>query len=172
MAKTIYNMRKAILISIVLGVSLSVAAQKKDALLKVSGEVSTPLELTASDIAAMPHITVVANDRSGNPHHYRGVTMEYVLSKAGVTLGKQLRGENLTKYVLARCADGYEVVYSLAELDSSFVFHVPIIADTADGKPLAEAKGPLRVIVPDEKKPARSCFQLTALTVRYARDEQ
>ena len=170
MAKYICIMKTTILVSIMVAVGLSVAAQKKGVLLKVSGEVTTPLELTASDIRALPHITVIANDRSGNPHHYRGVAVEDVLSKAGVTLGKQLRGENLTKYVLAQCADGYEVVYSLAELDSSFVFHVPIIADSADGKPLAEAKGPLRIIVPDEKKPARSCFQLTALTVRYARD--
>lgn len=35
-------------------------------------------------------------------------------------MGKELRGENLSKYLLVKCADDYEVLFSLAELDSSF----------------------------------------------------
>jgi len=45
-----------------------------------------------------------------------GVPVEQILDLAGVTTGKQLKGENLTKYLLVKCADGYEVLFSLAEL--------------------------------------------------------
>lgn len=151
-------------------VSVSAMAQQKPFVLQVSGEVLSPLQLSVQDIAVMPHETVHVNDKSGKPHEYRGVAVQYILAKAGVTLGKELRGENLSKYVLAKCADGYEVVYSLAELDSSFVKDIPIVADTADGKPLPDVKGPLRIIMPGDKKPARSCFQLVELVVRFAKE--
>lgn len=149
---------------------ISVMAQQKPFALKISGEAATPLQLSGQDIALMPHRTVQTNDRSGKPHEYSGVAVQYILAKAGVTTGKELRGENLSKYVLAKCADGYEVIYSLAELDSSFVRTAPIIADSVDGKPLSETKGPLRIIMPDDKKPARSCFQLVELAVHFAKD--
>ncbi|UAY56057.1 molybdopterin-dependent oxidoreductase [Arachidicoccus terrestris] len=99
---------------------------------------------------------------------YKGVYIQDMLSRAGVTMGSLLRGGNLSKYVLAVCADGYRVVYSLAELDSSFVRDLPIIACLIDGQALNSAKGPLRVIMPGDKKPARNCFQLKELIVRSA----
>lgn len=149
---------------------IQVMAQQNTFDLKVSGEVMAPLQLSVRDIAAIPHQTVQLGDRGGKLHEYSGVAIEYILAKAGVTTGKELRGENLSKYVLAKCADGYEVVYSLAELDSDFVKEVPIIADSVDGRPLPEVNGPLRIIVPGDKKPARSCFQLVELVVCFAKD--
>jgi hypothetical protein len=89
---------------------------------------------------------------------------------AGVTTGKQLRGKNLTKYMLVKCADGYEVLFSLAELDSSFTDRTVIIADESEGKPLPLEKGPFRLIVPGEKKPARCSFQVTELAIRFAKE--
>ena len=51
---------------------------------------------------------------------------------AGVTTSKKLRGENLSKYLLVKCADGYEVLFSLAEPDSSFTNRVVILADESE----------------------------------------
>jgi hypothetical protein len=45
-----------------------------------------------------------------------------------------------------------------------------IKADTKDRKPLADAVGPFRVVVPDENKPARSAFEVTHLIIRFAKD--
>lgn len=144
------------------------AQQTTGIVLKISGEVLTPLQLTLSQLKALPQHHVNAKDKKGNPHTYTGVYIQDILNKAGVTTGPQLRGENLSKYILATCADGYQVVYSLAELDSSFVAHPPIVAWHIDAAPLSASKGPLRIIMPDDKKPARSCFQLTALSVQFA----
>lgn len=117
----------------------------------------------------MPHTTVVMNDKDGNPRSYSGVPLSAILSKAGAPTDKALYGENLSKYLLVRCADGYEVLFSLAELDSVFTDREVILADSMNDKPLPEAKGPLRIIVPGEKKPARSSYQVVELTVGDAK---
>ena len=138
--------------------------------LKVSGEVTRPLQLQVADLAKMKRMTVNLKDRDGKDHPYTGVSIAEILDMAGVTTGKQLRGENLTKYMLVKCADGYEVVFSLAELDSSFTDRTVILADSSEGKPLPSGKGPFRLVVPGEKKPARSSFQVTDVVIRFAKE--
>ena len=139
-------------------------------MIKVDGEVTKPLQLNAADLAKMNRTTVILKDRDGNDHNYTGVPVEAILNMAGVTTGKQLKGENLTKYMLVKCADGYEVLFSLAELDSSFTDRTVIIADESDGHPLPSGKGPFRLIVPGEKKPARSSFQVMELLIKFAKE--
>jgi DMSO/TMAO reductase YedYZ molybdopterin-dependent catalytic subunit len=137
---------------------------------KVTGEVTRPLTLTATDITALPRTEVTANDKQGTAHRYSGVALAELFNQAGVTTGRQLRGDNLAKFVLVKCADNYQVVFSLAELDSSFTDRVVILADMMDGKPLAAGVGPFRVVVPGEKKPARSCFQVTEIEIKSAKE--
>jgi hypothetical protein len=48
----------------------------------------------------------------------------------------------MATYVLAEAADGYRVLYSLAELDSDFQDAEVIVADTMNGSPLGEKQGP------------------------------
>jgi arsenic resistance protein ArsH len=143
---------------------------QQTATVKVIGEVTTPLTLTASDLAAMPQTLDSARDKQGVMHLYSGVAIADILNKAGVTTGKQLRGKNMAKYLLVSCADGYQVVFSLAELDSTITDRVVILADREEGKPLAAGVGPFKLIVPGEKRPARNCFQVTTLTVGVAKE--
>jgi hypothetical protein len=59
-------------------------------------------------------------DKEGKLHSYAGVPIQEVLAMAKVPSGKELHGkENLSKYVLVKSADGYQVLFSLAELDAS-----------------------------------------------------
>lgn len=89
----------------------------------------------------MNKISVSLTDRDGKKHSYTGVLVLDILNHAGVTTGKQLRGENLTKYVMVKCADGYEVLFSLAELDTAFTNNMIILANELEGKPLRLVKG-------------------------------
>jgi DMSO/TMAO reductase YedYZ molybdopterin-dependent catalytic subunit len=164
------SMKKYIAVIVSLLFSATIFAQSGPFVLKVSGEVTTPLALSLQDIAAMPHHTDSVKDKSGILQQYSGVTIQDILKKAGVTVGKELRGENLAKYVVAKCADGYQVLYSLAELDSSFSNKPAMIADAVNNNPLPENKGPLRVIISTDKIPARNCFQVTELIVHYAKE--
>jgi DMSO/TMAO reductase YedYZ molybdopterin-dependent catalytic subunit len=144
-------------------------AQTKQATVKISGEVTAPLTIGEADLQKFEQTKVVRKDRDGNDHTYSGVVLATLLQKAGATLGKDLRGENLTKYVLIDAADGYQVVFALAELDKDFTDRTIILADQMDGKPLPVADGPFRIIVQDEKKPARCMKQVTAMRVMFAK---
>jgi len=152
--------------------STTLWAQKasKEAAVKVEGEVLKTLSLTLSDFAKLPHVEATMKDRDGQLQHYSGVPVFELLKLAGVTLGKELKGENLTKYMLVRSSDGYEVVFSLAELDPAFANRVIILADRKDGKPLADGVGPFRLVVPDENRPARSVLEVSNLIVRFAKE--
>ena len=86
-----------------------------------------------------------------------------ILKLAGAPLGKELRGGNLAVFVVAEAADGYRVVYSLAEFDSGFRDATILVADKKDGKALATEEGPLRIVVPGEKRQGCWTRQLTAL---------
>jgi DMSO/TMAO reductase YedYZ molybdopterin-dependent catalytic subunit len=158
-------------ILLLLCISNALNAQDTSSFIKVGGEVTHPLQLSAADLLKMKRSTVTARDRNGKAYRYTGVPVSEILARAGVTTGKQLRGENLAKYMLVKCADGYEVLFSLAELDTSFTDRVVILADESEGKPLPAGKGPFRLIVPQEKKPARNCFQVTAFVIGFGRDE-
>src|SRR5689334_16493442 len=109
---------------------------------KIGGEVTHPLTLNAADLAKVKRVTATLKDRDGKDHTYTGVPMVDLLNLAGATMGSQLRGENLSKYMLAKCADGYEVIFSLAEVDTVFSDRLLIIADELDGKPLPAGRGP------------------------------
>src|ERR1700731_4191266 len=117
--------------------------------LKISGAVSTPLVLTLADLKNMPRkkLTVV-NPHDKKTEAYDGVLLEELLRKAGVPQREGLRGPSMATYVLAEAADGYRVVFSLAELDSGIVDSEVIVADAMDGSPLGDKVGPFRLVAP------------------------
>jgi DMSO/TMAO reductase YedYZ molybdopterin-dependent catalytic subunit len=90
-----------------------------------------------------------------------------ILDSAGVTLGKNLRGKNLTKYVFVKAADGYEVIFSLPEIDPEFTDDVILLAYQVDGKSLTANEGPFRLVVPKDKKHARWIRQISSIKVMY-----
>lgn len=148
---------------------LTKAQAEKTATIKVTGEVTTPLNISEADLQNFKQTTVVRKDRDGNDHTYSGVVLADILQKAGVTLGSELKGENLTKYLLVEASDGYQVVFALPELDKTYTDRAIILADRIDGKPLLPADGPFRIIVQDEKKPARCIKQVTSLKIAFAK---
>jgi len=141
----------------------------KQATVKVSGEVTTPLQLNLADMEQFKQTEVVRKDKDGKDHTYSGVILSDILKKAGVTLGKDLKGGNLTKFVSVEASDGYQVIFALAELDKDFTDRTIILATQIDGKPLAQGDGPFRIIVKDEKKPARCIKMVTGIRVQFAK---
>ena len=133
---------------------------------KVSGAVTTPLDLTVADLKAMPRKTLrVDNAHSKKTEVYEGVLVEDLLQKAGVPQGEQLRGQAMATYVLVEAADNYRVVFALEEFNSSFMDSEIIVADTLDGAPIPGALGPFRLVAPHEKRPARWVEMVKSLTV-------
>ena len=148
---------------------LKAQTSTKQVSVKVTGEVVTPLELKLADMQQFKQTEVVRKDKDNKEHSYSGVMLSDILQKAGVTQGKDLRGKNLTKLVSVDASDGYQVIFALAELDKDFTDRNIILATQVDGKPLAQGDGPFRIIVQDEKKPARCIKMVTGIKVRFAK---
>src|SRR5215831_3887322 len=142
----------------------ALAAQEPQPNIQVTGAVKQPLTLTVDDLAKMPRASVHTKS-NGMETVYDGVWLHEVLKKAGVPQGSELRGKALTTYVLAEAQDGYQVVFSLAELDPSFIDNEILLADTANGKPMFGAQGRFRLIASKDKPGARSVRMLTRLDV-------
>src|SRR5262245_20884250 len=87
------------------------------ATLTLAGDVRSPLVLKAGDIRAMPRTRVETKNEEGRSIAYEGVLISEILTRAGVPLGRDLRGNALATYVSFIASDGYQVVFSLAELD-------------------------------------------------------
>ena len=133
--------------------------------LTVAGDVRTPLSLKPEELKAMPRTRVQVKDDDGRMVTYEGVLVGELLKRAGATVGTELRGNAMTTYVAARAGDGYQVVFSLAELDPAMAANEVIVADMVDGKPLFAYQGPLRIVAPKDSRPARSIRMLERLEV-------
>ena len=158
------------LVSIEVGASLTYAQEKQSAPpeLTISGEVARPLKLTPTDFAKLPHVKVTTKDTDGKTVTFDGVALVQLLQSAGVEFGEKLRGKNLALFLVVEAADGYKAVYALPELDPAFNDRTILLAETRDGKPLADPEGHWRVVVPDEKRHGRWVRQVVSLTVRRA----
>ncbi len=128
-----------------------------------------PVTLSQSDLSKMPR-KMVKTAEHGTEATYEGVLLHDVLARPGVPFGKDLRGKAMSSYVLATGRDGYAVVYSLTEFDPNFQDSDIIVADTRDGKPLDTEEGPLRMVVPHDKRPARSVRMLERIDVVQLRN--
>jgi DMSO/TMAO reductase YedYZ molybdopterin-dependent catalytic subunit len=134
--------------------------------LEIGGAVTTPLDLTVADLKKLPRKTLtVVNPHDKKTEVFEGVTLEELLRRAGAPQGESLRGAAMATYVLAEAADGYRVVFSLPELDPGVLESEVIVADTMDGAPLGPGQGPLRIVAPHDKRPARWIRMLKSITV-------
>jgi hypothetical protein len=133
--------------------------------LKITGAIPAPMTLEAADLAAMPRQSVTLTEPDGSKDEYEGVPVIELLKKAGAPSGSKLRGKALTIYVVAKAHDGYQVLYSLAELDPSLTSGRFIVADKRNGKPLFDYQGPLRIVAGSDKEAARSIRMLEELEI-------
>jgi hypothetical protein len=123
---------------------------------------------TLATLLQYPQTTVTIHDHHTNADEtYSGVPLIDLLAKLGVPHGADLKGKALGTYVVATGSDGYKSVVALGELDPEFHPGVVLIADTMDGKPLDKA-GPFRLVVTEDKRPARSVRNLVKVEVRTA----
>jgi DMSO/TMAO reductase YedYZ molybdopterin-dependent catalytic subunit len=160
-------MRRIAFASVVLALALEFvpAAQAQQApAVSVTGAVKQPLTLTAADLATMPRATAVT-DNNGIQTKYEGVWLSDVLKKAGVPMGSGMRGAALATYVVASASDGYQVVFSLGELDPEMTDGQVLLADKANDKPLFGENGAFRLVIPKDKRGARSVRLLEKIEV-------
>jgi ABC-type transport system substrate-binding protein len=96
---------------------------------------------------------------------FEGVAVKTVLEKAGIAFGEGMRGKRLASCLLVEAADGYKVVIALPEMDPGFTDKQVVLAFLKDGKAMDSKEGPYRIVIPDEKRPARWIRQVTGLKI-------
>jgi DMSO/TMAO reductase YedYZ molybdopterin-dependent catalytic subunit len=138
-----------------------------DVLVTVTGETGSPLRLTAADLAKLPRRTVHVADHGKNAT-FEGTPLADVLKLVGAPLGENLRKDKLLLVLVVDARDGYHAAFSLPEIDPEFTDREILLADKKDQKPLSAEEGPLRVVVPGEKKGARWVRQVSALRIERA----
>ncbi len=145
-------------------------ASDRDGLLVIAYPYHERTVFKFPDLKTMPRTSArVHNSHTNEDETYAGIPLADVLAKVGAPLGAELHGESLTSYIVATGSDGYEAVLSLAEVDPSFHPGEVIVADTMDGKPLDAHSGPLKLVVTEDKRPARSVRNLVTIELKSIR---
>ena len=140
-------------------------APAQDWSLTISGEVTHSLTLHGKEFISLPHSKIHIADTKGVTSEYEGVSLLYLLQKAGTPLGDSVEGKNLTWYVQAEATDGYKVIFALPEIDSSFTKNSILIADKKNGGSLDTSALPLMIVVPHEQRHGRWIRHLSDLRV-------
>jgi len=100
--------------------ALAPAAEAAETLLTISQKGSVLGTFSLAALEATGAVAVTVEDDSGQSSEYTGVPIAQLLESVGVSLGKSVRGERLSEFVMVRAADGYRVLFSLAETDPIF----------------------------------------------------
>jgi hypothetical protein len=118
-----------------------------------------------SELASLPRSSITASVHDEKPSLWQGVALVELLRLAGAPTDKQLRGREMTKFVRVTAADGYQVVFSLTELDAAFGNRTVLLVDRQDGHPLSSKDGQLRLVVAGDKRPARWIREVETIEV-------
>jgi hypothetical protein len=134
--------------------------------LSVVGPGGKSLMLGTADLEKLTVREVDVTDPHGHEaSRYRGVALSAVLALVDAPFGDALRGRALGTSLRVEAADGYQVVFSLAEIDPSLGSTDALLAFERDGKPLGADLGPFRIVVPTDKRGARWVRQVVKLSV-------
>jgi hypothetical protein len=126
-------------------------------------------EWTPATLAPLPHQTVtVINNHTKASETFSGVLLIDLLQRLG--LPAKPEGKELRHYFVAVGSDGYEAVYSLAEVAPELHNGTVIVADSKDGKPLA-GSGPLQLVTTGDKALVRCVRNLVAIRVLTVGDD-
>lgn len=122
------------------------------------------IALSSDDLAAMPRDTATVTFRDEETVRFEGVPLHHLLARVGVRTDS-LRGPALRQRVIISAADGYEVVFSLAEADPSLPDRRYLLADRANGEPLVGRDAPFRLIIDGDPRHSRWIRQVTSIRV-------
>lgn len=122
---------------------------------------------TQEKLATLPHTTIaVLNGHSGATETYSGVPLLTLLEPLGFPA--KPHGKDFRLYLVAQGADGYAVVYAMAEIIPEVHDATVLVADSMNGKPLGSA-GPFQLVSTGEKHPARWVRNLVSIRVETAK---
>jgi hypothetical protein len=119
-------------------------------------------EISPAEFAALPHVTLKVMIH-GKDRSFEGVPMLELLRRVHAPWGDTLTGKDLRDVVLVTGQDGYQVAYSLGEIDPGTAQGQVLVVDRADGAPLDSHAGPFQVVVQNDARPARDARMVATI---------
>lgn len=133
----------------------------------ITGPQGEHAEIDEAQLQTMNRRTVtVRNGHTGVAEDYEGVLLSDLLAQVGAP--HPLKGAAFADYIVAEGADHYRVVLSLAEVTPSFHPGDVLVADRFDGQPLSNVEGPFKLVVSEDKLPARWINNLVSIRLTQA----
>ena len=127
--------------------------------------------LSLADLERLGPVTLAWTSH-GETHQVKGVRLDKVLAHFGFTpgpMGKDVplpqKVKGFRQVLVATARDGFQAVFSCAEVSEGMGQTVALLAWEVDGKPLASDVGPFRVVVVTDGMPSRSLRQLERIRV-------
>jgi hypothetical protein len=139
----------------------------------LGGNALKPSDWTVAQLTQQlgAEIKPVDYNSHGSKHTFDCVPLLSVLKAAGGATDfvmqpgadPKVKNPQLRFAVIVSGRDGYTVVFSLAELLPDIGNRAVWVALDEDGKPLPDRDGPVRLIVPDDKMPARAVHEVGSI---------
>ncbi|KAF1005747.1 MAG: hypothetical protein GAK28_02962 [Luteibacter sp.] len=119
--------------------------------------------LDAAALAKLPHASAKGATHGDPVSTWEGIALIDLLREQGAPMDKALRGGALAKFVRVTASDGYQVVFSLGELDPDLGAEKVLLANRRDGHPIDGSDGPYRIVVPVDVRAARWIRNVTTI---------
>ena len=136
-----------------------------EASVHISGDVAQTSDWTLAQMKEKfaSEIKLIQYSSHGQKHVSNCIPLLSVLKAAGVSTEAKMdpaakptaKNRPLHIAVWIQGRDGYSVVFGLGELIPEFGNRAGWLALDADGKPLPDAEGPVKLVLPEDVKPGR-----------------
>jgi hypothetical protein len=161
--------------TILFGLLAAMGAAPAPSEIHIEGTAITPSGWSVEQLQTQlaTEIRPVEYKSKGVTHTFSCVPLVSVLKAAGVQTDFAMQGKTNPKVknpqmrqaIVVSGRDGYTVVFSLAEALPMVGNRAIWVALEEDGKPLSQSDGPVRLIVPEDKMPARGVHQVASIDV-------
>lgn len=136
---------------------------------EITGLVEQPGDLTVADLQQLPTETVEVTYETGSgpeQHTFTGTPLFGAIEQLGFQVPPDARNPLLRFYLVVIAKDGYQLVVSGGELDPNFGNAPMLLAWEQDGQPLMGEDGPVRLVVPDDRRGGRYVHGVVRIDVR------
>jgi hypothetical protein len=147
--------------------ALSPPAVRAEDTFRIGGAVERPAEWTAGRVLQelAPQVQTVRFTLRGEEQTARCVPLRLLIHPSPPQFENETKNHELGFAVFVTGRDGYTVCFSLGELAPEIGKRQVWLALEVDGKPLAGKDGPVRLLVPEDGKPARWTYGITRITL-------
>ena len=139
--------------------------------LVVAGDLPRSGQITAEDMKQFG-ATDIEWGAGDSKHRYQGIALDKILTHFGFDRGPETpdtpiidKRAGWRNVVVASAPDGYQAVFTCAEVLESMGATRAFLVWSVDGVPLAESEGPFRIIVTTDREKARCIYNVTRLDI-------